>query len=66
MVIVIRKAARGTGFDIHAPEGHEEDDLFNVATLDEAVAAADGLKAKYEPDAEDGVAISDETMFPNV
>ena len=66
MVIVIRKAARGTGFDIHAPEGREEDDVFNIASMPEALETAESLKAKYEPEAEDGVEISDETLYPNI
>lgn len=43
MVVVIRKAVRGAGFDIHAPAGFEEHDELNVSTLADAQAKADRI-----------------------
>ena len=41
MVVVIRKAVRGAGFDVHAPAGFEEHDELNVSSLADAQAKAD-------------------------
>jgi hypothetical protein len=61
MIVVIRKAARGSGFDVHAPEGFEEHDRFNEADYAGAMKVAAEIAEKYEAVTGTPAELSDET-----